>query len=102
MASRFVPSDWELTDKLRQFARDKGLTEKNIDEQEEKFRDHQYKRSMHRWDACWRNWIKLGIDKQWIILPQKTRYRRPESVSEAQLERDREDWARDMRERFGK
>lgn len=29
-------------------------------------------------------------------------YRRPEEVSEEQLQRDREDWANDMKERFGR
>ena len=96
--SKFVPEDWELTDKLRQFARDKGLTEKQIDDEEEKFRDHQYKRSMHRWDACWRNWIRNAIKFGDVVPVGTPQYRRPETVTEAQRKKDIIDFERRLKE----
>jgi hypothetical protein len=75
-----------------------GLTDEMIDDQLERFRDHDYAKPKSRPDACWRNWIKLGIDNQWIVLPQKTRYRRPEEVSEADRKQAQMDFERQMEE----
>ena len=99
--SRFVPDNWELTEKLRQFARDKGLTEKQIDDEEEKFRDHQYKRSMYRWDACWRNWVRNAIKFGDVVPVAAPTYRRPEEVTDAQRQKDIIDFKEQMK-RYGK
>ena len=61
MASYFIPSDWEMSPKLLEWTKAKGLTDKTIENELESFRDHQYKRPMQRPDACWRNWVKNGI-----------------------------------------
>lgn len=98
----FVPDDWEMSDKLLKWTKDKGLTDQQIEDELESFRDHQYKRPMIRPDACWRNWVKNAIKWGNVVPVQKTRYRAPEAVSEAQLEQDREDWAREMKERFNR
>jgi len=60
--NRFVPDDWILTDKLRQYARDKALTDKTITDQEEAFRLHQFKIAILDWDKCWQRWIRSAIE----------------------------------------
>ena len=60
--SHFVPDDWKLTDKLRQYARDKRLTDMTIDDQEEAFRIHQFKIKIKCWDRCWMRWIRSAIE----------------------------------------
>ena len=60
--SRFVPDDWILTDKLRQYARDKALTDKTIDDQEEAFRLHQFKVPVLDFDRAWMRWIRSAIE----------------------------------------
>ena len=60
--SRFVPDDWILTDKLRQYARDKHLTDKTIDDQEEAFRLHQFKTPILDFDRAWMRWIRSAIE----------------------------------------
>ena len=57
----FVPDDWEMSDSLLKWTKAKGLTDSDIEDQLESFRDHQYKRPMMRPDACWRNWVKNAI-----------------------------------------
>ena len=57
----FVPEDWEMSESLRQWTYKKGLSDKQIEEELESFRDHQYKRPMMRPDTCWRNWVRPSI-----------------------------------------
>ena len=57
----FVPDSWELSESLRKWAKDKGLTDSMIEDQLDEFRDHQYKKPMMRADACFRNWIRNGL-----------------------------------------
>ena len=60
--SVFVPSDWKLTDKLRQYARDKRLTDATIDDQEEAFRLCQFNRNIKDFDRAWQRWIRSAIE----------------------------------------
>ena len=60
--SVFVPDDWKLTDKLRQYARDKRLTDATIDDQEEAFRLCQFNRSIKDFDRAWQRWIRSAIE----------------------------------------
>ena len=59
--NRFVPDDWELTDKLHQYAVDKGLTDCTIMDMEEDFRQWQFKVIIVDWDKCWQRWVKRSI-----------------------------------------
>jgi len=51
-----LPVDWEPD---REFARSKGFSEGQINEQEQRFRDHAAanRRLQADWPAAWRNWI---------------------------------------------
>ena len=51
-----LPPDWKPD---RVFARLKGMTEAQIDEQEQRFRDHAAanNRKQADWTASWRNWV---------------------------------------------
>ena len=61
MSFYFVPDSFVLTEDLKDFARKQGLTDNQIEEQEEKWRDHQYKRAMRDPVRCWRNWVRNSI-----------------------------------------
>ena len=93
----FVPDDWEMSDSLRQWSRDKGLTDKQIDDELEAFRDHQYKRPMMRPDACWRNWVRNAIKWGTVVPTVQREYRRPEELSDDQRQQDLLKWEQDMK-----
>ena len=59
---RFVPDDWQLTHKLRVYAQNKGLTEAQINDQEEAFRLCQFPRDILCWDRAWQRWIRNAIE----------------------------------------
>lgn len=98
----FVPDDWTMSPKLLKWTKDKGLTDQQIEDELENFRDHQYKRQMMRPDACWRNWVKNSIKWGNIVPVQKTRYRAPEEVSEEQRSADILAFERDLKERYNR
>ena len=102
MNSRFVPNDWLLTDRLKDYARAKGLSDSQIDDQEEAFRLCQFPKQILCWDRAWQRWIRNAISWGRVVPTRQPNYRRPEDVSEEQLKKDREDWARDMQQRFGR
>ena len=66
-ATKRVPKKWSPSQKLCDFAIDCGMTAKEVEEQLEAFRDHEYKTAKKDWDACWRtwcrNWKKWSKDK---------------------------------------
>jgi hypothetical protein len=84
----FVPEDWEMSEKLISWTKAKGLTEKQIEDELESFRDHQYKRPMQRADACWRNWVKNGIQWGRIETVSPSNHRRPDELSTEQKKSD--------------
>lgn len=88
MASYFCPDDWQMSAELRRWTLSKGLTDAQVDEQLESFRDHQYKRPMKRWDACWRNWIKNAIKWGDVTPVAAPRYRTTSELSEEQRKAD--------------
>jgi DNA-binding MarR family transcriptional regulator len=54
-----LPEGWVPSDRNIQDATDKGLSEKEIQDEADRFRNHHYsKQSRYRdWDAAWRTWI---------------------------------------------
>ena len=74
MPNRFVPDNWILTDKLRQYAKDRKLTDANIDEQYDLFIVCQFKTDILNWDKCWMMWILRGIKRGWIPTIQEMKY----------------------------
>lgn len=79
MSFYFVPDSFVLTEELKDFARNLGLTDGQIDEQEDKWRDYQYKRAMRCPVRCWRNWVRNAI-KFGDVTP--TRAYKPRQVQE--------------------
>lgn len=61
MKSHFVPESFVLTDNLKQWAREKAPW-LDIEEQEELWRDYEYKRTYSDWNRVWRNWIRKAIE----------------------------------------
>ena len=94
---KFVPDDWELSVKLRQFARNKGLSDSQIDEQEERFRDCQFPRDIKCWDRCWRRWVRNAIDWGKVVPSVEPKHRKPEQLSDEQRQADILAFERDMR-----
>ena len=87
--SRFVPKDWKLTDRLKQYARDKGLSDSQIETEVESFRVCERKRPIRDWDRAWMRWVHEGIKKGWIVpVTTKRAYRRPQAVSDEQRQAD--------------
>ena len=84
MSSRFVPTSWTLTEPLRQFAKDKGLTDKQIDEQEEIFRDVEFPKPRHDFNRCWRRFIRNSIKWGQVVIEHPVTYRQPEQVTKEQ------------------
>jgi hypothetical protein len=97
----FVPDNFKLSEDLRQFARDKGFSETDIEEQEEKWRDHQYRTPRIDAARCWRNWVRNAI-KFGDVTPSVTpQYRKQAELTEDQRTADIIKFERDMK-RFGK
>ena len=84
----FFPHDWKPSDELIEWTKAKGLDDKMIDAQVEEIIDHQYKTPRERYDACWRNWIRNGIQWGRIVPITKKEYRQVEVISEEQKKRD--------------
>ena len=84
----FVPEDWEMSETLIQWTKKKGLTEKQIEDELESFKDHQFKTPRVRVDSCWRNWIKNGIKWGSIETVRNSEYRRPTELSDEQKAED--------------
>jgi len=84
----FIPEDYEPAAKTLALGKSLGLSEKQIIDQLDKCKDHQYKRPMIDPDRCFRNWLRNAI-KFGDVVPATTReYRQPESVSDEQRKAD--------------
>jgi hypothetical protein len=101
MSNRFVPDDWELTPKLRQYAKDKRLTDATIDDQEEAFRLCQFPRPILDWDRAWQRWIRNAIEWGKVQPIQDVKYNMPKEISTEERERDIIQFEAQMK-RFGK
>ena len=99
--ANFVPDTWILTDKLRQYARDKKLTDATIDDQEEAFRLCQFERNIKCWDRCWQRWIRNSIEWGKVQPIQEPVYRKPPELSTEERKADIIAFNRQMKE-FGK
>jgi hypothetical protein len=97
MNSRFVPDSWQLNERLRDYAKSKGLNDPQIEDQEEAFRLCQFPKQILCWDRAWQRWIRNAIDWGKVIPARQPNYRKPQEVSEEQRKKDIEAWERDMR-----
>jgi len=88
MTNRFVPDDWVLTPKLRQYARDKKLTDDTITDQEEAFRLCQFPRPILDWDRAWMRWIRNALEWGKVQPIQEPKYRMPQEPSTAERKAD--------------
>ena len=79
---KFVPDDWKLTERLRDYAKKKGLTDAQVDDQEEAFRLCQFPRDILCWDRAWQRWIRNAIEWGKVVPVKQKEYRRPEELSE--------------------
>ena len=93
---RFIPSDWYPSDELYTWTKNKGLTDAQIEDELESFRDHQFKTVRYRPDACWRTWIKNAIRWGRVVPCIQYAYRRPEELTDEQREADRAKAWREM------
>lgn len=64
-ASRRVPADFVVDDRLRDWNREKlGLPDSVIEYETEKFRDHEFKTARKDWRGTWRNWMRRAQEQQ--------------------------------------
>ena len=101
MTHSFVPEDFVLTDKLKDFAREKGYTEKHLKDQEEKWRDAQYKTVIKCWDRAWRRWVRNSIEWGHVVPATNPEYRGIQELTEEQKTADVLAFERDKK-RYGK
>lgn len=97
MNSRFVPDTWQLTDRLKDYAKSKGLSETQIADQEESFRLCQFPRNILCWDRAWQRWVRNSIEWSKVVPSKTPNYRKPEEVSDEQRHQDRLKFEEDMR-----
>lgn len=96
MPSRHVPNSWELTEVLKDYARDKGFSDKQIDDMEEACRCYEFKRKYHCWDRVWQRWVRRAVEMGNPIPENRiVEYRGLQEVSEDQLAQDRLDFEND-------
>lgn len=60
-ATRKCPSDFEVTDGMRQWAREKAPGA-NVVLETEKFLDHTFKTAISDWQGAWRNWLRRSTE----------------------------------------
>jgi len=62
--NRSLPPDFTIPDDLKTWATSKGLTEKEIENETDKFKDHHKSKgnTFKDWDAAWKNWIRKAIE----------------------------------------
>ena len=94
---RFVPDNWELTDKLRDYARKKGLSDSQIDDQEEAFRLCQFPRDILCWDRAWQRWIRNAIEWGKVVVTRDVNYRQPKELSDEERQKDLAKFEKDMK-----
>ena len=75
---KFVPDNWELSERLRYWTASKGLTDAMIDAELEHFRLYEWAKPKTDFDRCWQTRILLGLKKGWIELPREMTYRQPD------------------------
>ena len=94
----FCPEDFELSEKSRQFAKGKGMTDEQISDALEAMRDWEFQKRRTDWDRVFRNWIRKGIE--WGQITPVRKPRRPEEITEEQRQEDIRKWKEEMK-RFG-
>jgi hypothetical protein len=82
----FCPEDFEPDEKSMKFARSKGLTEAQIEDQVDAMKDYEFQRKRTEWQRVFRNWIRSGVEWGKIVPVRKRRM--PEEVSEEQRKAD--------------
>lgn len=90
----FCPDSFVLSEKSREFARKRGLTDEQIEDQLEAMRDWEFQKKRTDWDRVFRNWIRKGLEWGQITPPPK--HHKPEQVTPQQRQKDIEAWERDM------
>ena len=88
MKFKFFPTDWEPDQKILDWAKDKGVSEKQVLEQLEEIRDHEFNPMRSCPVRTFRRWIRNAI-KWGHLVPSVTReYRKPQELSEQQRQAD--------------
>ena len=88
MRSSVVPDSWQMSSDLRSWTQAKGLTDKMIEEELERFRNYECDKPKRDFNRCWRTRILIGLKNGWITLPIERTYRTVEVISPEQQKRD--------------
>lgn len=93
---RFFPEDWTPDQKILDWAKAKGVSEKQVMEQLEEIKLHEFQPMRSCARRTFQRWINNGI--RWgHIVPSVTReYRQPEALSNEQREQDNEKFKEQM------
>lgn len=86
---RFFPSDYELDDKLSKWTKSQGLTDKMIEDQLERIKDHEFNPMRSCPARTWRRWVRNAIEWGKIVPVVEREYRRPEKLSPEQEAEER-------------
>ena len=93
---KFVPENWTPREAdIALVMTRHNITRQEADRQLEELRDYEFKRHYTDFNRVYRNWFRAA-DK-YDLLKREHKLRLVEEPTEEQLQKDREDWAADMK-----
>ncbi len=85
---KFFPEDWHPDQKIMSWCRDKGLSDKQVIEQLEEIKDHEFQPMRSCPNRTFRRWIRNAIKWGHVTPSVQKEYREPEKISDAQKQAD--------------
>lgn len=87
---KFFPEDFSLDAKLLKWTTEQGLSEKQIADQLDRIKDHEFQPMRSCPTRTWRRWIRNAIKWEHVVPSLTKEYRKPEKLSKEQREQDKQ------------
>lgn len=97
---KFFPEDWTPDQKILDWAKAKGVSEKQVMEQLEEIKLHEFQPMRSCARRTFQKWINNGIRWGHIVPSVTPQYRKPEDLSDTERERDKQLFEEQMK-KFG-
>lgn len=68
MKGKFVPESFKVTEELYKWAREMGISDRDIRSQTDVFMDHEFRRPYTDWNRVWRNWMRKSVQIGNVII----------------------------------
>ena len=85
---KFFPEDWEPDQRVTDWCHAQGLSDKQIAEQLECIKDHEFSPMRSCPTRTFRRWIRNAIKWEHVTPTVQKEYRRPQELSQDQRQRD--------------